>query len=70
MLDLDKLFGDNDIHGDKDVIVSNDLVKIQHQNISGSKLMTLCDSGHGIMYDQLEKFNALFMQSITDTEKS
>ena len=54
------------IHGDKDLIVSKELAKIQHQNISGSKLITLTDSGHGIIYDQLEKFNSIFMNSIRD----
>ena len=54
------------IHGDKDVIVSKELVKLQHKCIPGSKLITLSDSGHGIIYDQLEKFNKIFMESITD----
>ena len=53
------------IHGDKDVIVSKELAEIQHKNIYGSKLITLSDSGHGIVYDQLEKFNSIFMDSIT-----
>lgn len=54
------------IHGDKDMIVSRKLAEIQHESICGSKLITLSDSGHGIVYDQLEKFNSLFMDSITD----
>ncbi len=54
------------IHGNKDIIVSNELAEIQHENICGSKLISLPDSGHGIMYDQLEKFNSVFMHSITD----
>ena len=54
------------IHGNKDIIVSNELAEIQHKNICGSKLISLPDSGHGIMYDQLEKFNSVFMHSITD----
>lgn len=52
------------IHGDKDVIVSKELAEIQHKCISGSKLITLPDSGHGIVYDQLETFNAIFMDSV------
>ena len=52
------------IHGDKDVIVSDELAEIQHKSICGSKLITLSDSGHGIVYDQLEKFNSVFMHSI------
>lgn len=54
------------IHGDKDLIVSKELAEIQHQNICSSKLITLADSGHGIIYDQLEKFNSIFMNSIRD----
>lgn len=52
------------IHGEKDVIVSSELAEIQHQNICGSKLITLSDSGHGIVYDQLEEFNSVFMDSV------
>lgn len=54
------------IHGDKDVVVSNELAEIQHKGIRGSNLITLSDSGHGIIYDQLEKFNSVFMNAITD----
>lgn len=54
------------IHGSKDMIVSDKLAEIQHKGICGSKLITLPDSGHGIIYDQLEKFNSLFMDCITD----
>ncbi len=54
------------IHGDKDVIVSQELAEIQHENICGSKLITLPGSGHGIVYDQLEEFNSIFMNAITD----
>lgn len=54
------------IHGDKDVIVPRKLAEIQHQNICGSKLITLADSGHGIIYDQLETFNSIFMGAIED----
>ena len=54
------------IHGAKDLIVSGDLAKIQHESIRGSKLITLPDSGHGIIYDQLENFNSIFMDAIAD----
>lgn len=54
------------IHGDKDVVVSSELAEIQHQNICGSKLITLSDSGHGIVYDQLEEFNSVFMDSVIE----
>lgn len=51
-------------HGDKDVVVSRDLVRLQHQGIRGSRLITLENSGHGIVYDELERFNCLFLQAI------
>lgn len=54
------------IHGDKDMIVSRELAEIQHESICGSKLVILADSGHGIVYDQLEEFNYIFMNAITD----
>ena len=54
------------IHGDKDIVVPAKLAEIQQKNICGSKLITLSDSGHGIIYDQLEKFNSIFMNCITD----
>lgn len=54
------------IHGDKDVIVSAELAEIQHEGICGSKLITLPDSGHGIVYDQLTKFNSIFMNCIRE----
>lgn len=54
------------IHGGKDIIVSKELAEIQHENICGSKLINIPDSGHGIMYDQLEEFNTILMQSIID----
>ncbi|MDE7249611.1 MAG: alpha/beta hydrolase, partial [Lachnospiraceae bacterium] len=54
------------IHGDKDVIVSKELAEIQLKYIRGSKLITLPDSGHGIIFDQLEKFNSIFINSITE----
>lgn len=39
----------------------------QHRSICGSKLITLSESGHGTMYDQLEPFNMIFMDSISGT---
>lgn len=54
------------IHGDKDLVVSKELAEIQHQSICGSKLITLADSGHGIIYDRLDQFNSIFMNAIND----
>ncbi len=52
------------IHGAKDEVVSNDLVRIQHEEISDSQLYTLENSGHGIMYDELEAFNRYFLHAV------
>lgn len=52
------------IHGEKDVVVSNELAEIQYECISGSSLYTLKESGHGIMYDELEKFNDIFLHAV------
>ena len=52
------------IHGAKDQVVSSDLVNLQHRGIAQSQLFTLKDSGHGIMYDELEKFNRIFFSVI------
>ena len=52
------------IHGEKDVVVSNDLAEIQHECINGSRLYTLQESDHGIMYDELEKFNDIFLHAV------
>lgn len=52
------------IHGMKDVVVSNALAEIQHKNIPGSKLFQLENSGHGIVYDELERFNRIFLKEV------
>lgn len=54
------------IHGAKDIVVSSDLVMIQHKSIPGSRLYTLENSGHGITYDELEKFNRIFIGVIEE----
>lgn len=52
------------IHGKKDQIVSNDLVRLQQLGIPGSELIQLEHSGHGIMYDELTQFNEVFLQAV------
>ena len=44
-------------HGKKDDIVPYELGVIQQEYIRGSKLFTFENSGHGIFYDELKKFN-------------
>lgn len=52
------------IHGGKDVAVSNDLARIQKEGIPCSRLVTLENSGHGIMYDELALFNRIFLRAV------
>ena len=49
------------IHGAKDGVVSGDLARIQQQSIKGARRYTRENSGHGIMYDELKRFNTLFL---------
>ncbi len=51
-------------HGTKDAVVSSELVNLQHRGIRGSRLITLENSGHGIVYDELARFNDLFLQAV------
>lgn len=52
------------LYGDKDVVVTRGLIDAQMQGIAGAKLFTLADSGHGIVYDELEQFNQLFLRAV------
>lgn len=52
------------LHGAKDTVVSSDLAKLQQEGIQGAKLHTFKNSGHGIMYDELECFNRCFMKIV------
>ncbi|RGX54815.1 alpha/beta hydrolase [Anaerotruncus sp. AF02-27] len=52
------------IHGAKDVVVSSELARAQHAGIAGSRLCTLADSGHGIVYDELCRFNQVFLEAL------
>lgn len=54
------------IHGDKDVVVSNDLANTQHDCIKDSVLYSLENSGHGIVYDELERFNQIFLSAVSN----
>ena len=54
------------VHGAKDVVVSDDLAQAQHRGIRGSRLFTLENSGHGIVYDELEAFNRIFLAAIRE----
>lgn len=54
------------IHGAKDTVVSSDLVNIQKAYICNSELITLENSGHAIMYDELGRFNHIFLQTVNE----
>lgn len=48
--------------GEKDQIVPNDLTQYQYCSIPNSCLYSFEDSGHGIMYDELHRFNQCLME--------
>lgn len=50
--------------GNRDVVVPNELTMYQVQHIEGAVLYQLCNSGHGVMYDELEQFNRYMMEFI------
>lgn len=45
------------LHGKQDRIVPFALGELQHQGIAGSTLIPFEESGHGLFYDEREKFN-------------
>jgi pimeloyl-ACP methyl ester carboxylesterase len=44
-------------HGEKDDICSIELAKLQNQGIANSKLIVFEESGHGMLFDEPEKFS-------------
>lgn len=46
------------LHGIHDQVVPFALGEVQHRGIKNSKLVPLENSGHGLFYDEMEKFNA------------
>lgn len=52
------------MHGIHDQVVPHDLGVIQHQGIKNSKLITFENSGHGLFYDEREKFNRELIQFV------
>lgn len=56
------------LYGERDQVVPRDLIRIQHEEIRGSKLYLLQQSGHGLMYDQLALFNQHFMTAIKGSQ--
>ena len=45
------------LHGIHDQIVPYPLGQIQHEGIVGSEFVTFENSGHGLFYDEMDKFN-------------
>ncbi len=52
------------MHGIHDQVVPYQLGVIQNQGIKNSKLITFENSGHGLFYDELDKFNRELMQFV------
>lgn len=52
------------IQGERDQVVPPELARIQQQGIRGAKLRALAGSGHGVFYDELEKFNQIFLEEV------
>jgi pimeloyl-ACP methyl ester carboxylesterase len=52
------------MHGLHDQVVPYDLGVIQHQGIKNSKLITFENSGHGLFYDERDRFNWELIQFV------
>ncbi|HJA92009.1 MAG TPA: alpha/beta hydrolase [Candidatus Eisenbergiella merdipullorum] len=52
------------IHGGRDQVVPPALARYQQEHIRGARLCILENSGHGIVYDELDRFNEVFLQSL------
>lgn len=54
------------MHGIHDEVVPYQLGVVQNRGIRGSKLVTFENSGHGLFYDEMEKFNRELSQFIEE----
>ncbi len=52
------------MHGIHDEVCLYPLALAQHEGIRGSKLVTFDHSGHGLFYDEKEKFNHELMDFV------
>lgn len=50
--------------GEQDQVVPMNLTMMQYERIPGARLYNLKNSGHGVMYDELERFNSCLMEFI------
>lgn len=50
--------------GEQDLVVPMNLTMLQYECIPGARLCNLKNSGHGVMYDELERFNNCMMEFI------
>ncbi len=48
--------------GNRDVVVPRELTMYQYTHIPGAVMYELCNSGHGMMYDEQEIFNHYMME--------
>ena len=51
-------------YGERDTFLTADVVRLQNERIRGSKLITLPNSAHFIVYDELNEFNDMFIAEI------
>ncbi|MFR1710133.1 MAG: alpha/beta fold hydrolase [Clostridium sp.] len=73
-LDEERLFSDLEtirvptliLHGIHDKVVLFELAEVQYQCIRNSKLVPFNYSGHGVFYDQKEKFNEELMRFVEE----
>ena len=52
------------IHGGRDQVVPPALARYQQEHIRNAVLCILENSGHGIFYDELDRFNEVFLQAL------
>lgn len=52
------------MHGIHDQVVPYQLGVVQNQRIRNSKLITFENSGHGLFYDEMDKFNRELTQFV------
>lgn len=54
------------LHGGKDRIVPPELAELQHQSLPDSKLFLMENSGHCVLFDELDRFNRHFLEAMED----
>ncbi len=52
------------LYGAKDEMVPPDLIRLQQQGIPSARLEVLEQSGHGLLVEELPRFNRLFLEAV------